>query len=462
VSYSPVGVDPVPARDRLAANLAALRTLRAVQAQDRPATAAEQRVLARWSSWGSLPGIFEARPGHPDFARYADARAELRTLVSDAEYAAAERTTINAHYTDPVFVQAIWQAAAELGFTGGTVLEPGCGAGAFIGHAPAPARMVGVELDPVTAGIAAALYPHAQVRTESFADTRAPAGAFDLVVGNVPFADVKLTDRWHNAGRHSMHNHFLIKSLHLTRPGGLVMALTSRFTMDSANPAARREMAQLADLVAAVRLPSGAHDRTAGTQAITDLLILRRRMPGRDPSGPAWEQVRDLDIETSAAQPDHVNEYFHQRPQHVLGEMILGRGMYRDGELIVKATGDVAAQLGEALTDVVEHAYADGLTLTPAADRGAGAPLAVLAPAEHGPGHLEAVPDGTFTTVAGGQTVPFPVPKSQAAELRALLGLRDTVTALLAAEAASLDDGDELDAVPDPASPAGLRARPEP
>jgi hypothetical protein len=208
-------------------------------------------VLARWSSWGALPEVFD-----PTKPAWETERAELRELLTEAEWRAAERTTINAHYTDPVIVARMWQTLRSLGFDGGTVLEPGSGAGTFIGLAPDSARMVGVELDPVTASICAGLYPHAEVRVESFADTRLPAGHFDATVGNVPFSDVRLHDPVHNAGRHSMHNHFLVKSLALTRPGGLVVALTSRYTLDGQNPAARREMNQLADLLGAVRLPA--------------------------------------------------------------------------------------------------------------------------------------------------------------------------------------------------------------
>lgn len=294
---------PAGVISKLRANLAALRTLREVQAAGRPATVQEQAVLARWSSWGSVPGVFEARTNHPDYTRFAEQRAELRELLSPEEYAAAERTVLNAHYTDATYVQAIWSAVRELGFDGGMVLEPGCGSGNFIGLAPAEARMVGVELDPVTAGIAAALYPHAEIRTENFSDTRAPSGAFDLAVGNVPFERMSLLDRRHNPGRHSVHNHFIIKSLHLTRPGGLVAVLTSRYTMDASHPAARREMAALADLVAAVRLPTGAHHAAAGTQAITDLLILRRREPDREPAPMTWEQTRPLDLDTAVEEP---------------------------------------------------------------------------------------------------------------------------------------------------------------
>src|SRR5674476_856752 len=140
--------------------------------------------------------------------------------------------------------------------------------------------MTGVELDPTSAAISRALYPDATVRTESFAATRYPAGHFDAVVGNVPFADVRLHDPRHNPGGHAIHNHFIIKSLALTRPGGMVAVLTSRYTLDSTNPAARREMNQLGDLVGAVRLPTGAHRRAAGTDVVTDLVILRRHALG--------------------------------------------------------------------------------------------------------------------------------------------------------------------------------------
>ncbi len=228
--------------------------------------------MVRWSGWGAAPEVFDDTR-----QEFAWARDELAALLTPEELAAAARNTLNAHYTGADLAKAIWDGVRQLGFTGGQALEPGCGSGNFIGFAHASAQITGVELDPITAGIATALYPDAQIRNESFADTRAPEGSFDLAIGNVPFGAIRLTDRKHNRGGHSIHNHFIIKSLHLTRPGGLVAVLTSRFTMDARNPAARREMAALADLVGAVRLPSGAHQRTAGTGVVTDLLIFRRR-----------------------------------------------------------------------------------------------------------------------------------------------------------------------------------------
>jgi len=178
------------------ANLLALRTLALLRDEQRPARADEQRLLARWSSWGAVPEIFdEARD------TFAAEREQLRGLLDEDAYAAARRTTINAHYTDPAYVQQLWRALGELGLQEGLVLEPGAGAGTVIGMAPPGVRMVGVELDPTTAQIARALYPDADIRAESFADTRLPA-TFDGAIGNVPFADVTLHDPRHNRGGH--------------------------------------------------------------------------------------------------------------------------------------------------------------------------------------------------------------------------------------------------------------------
>ena len=186
--------------------------------------------------------------------------------------------------------------------------------------------MTGVELDPTTAGICRALYPGATVLAESFAETRAPAGFFDAAVGTVPFGRFALNDPVHNPGGHSVHNHFVLKSLHLTRTGGMVALLTSRYTLDAQNPAARRELAQLGDLVFALRLPEGAHRRAAGTDAVTDLVVFRRRGPGEEPAGGSFERA----VRTPVASGEEavVNEYFGAHPDNVLGELYVGRVMY--------------------------------------------------------------------------------------------------------------------------------------
>src|SRR5580658_8549343 len=206
-TFRPAGQEdlaPSGAVSRIRANLAALALVRDLQRDGRLATPDEQAVLGRWSGWGAVPEVFdEARDEH------AWVRERLAGLMSDAELAAAKRTTLNAHYTDAALVQAIWGGVRSLGFTGGRVLEPGCGSGNFIAFAPPGARMTGIELDPVTAGIAALLHPRAEIRAESFAETRSPAGSYDLAIGNVPFGKVVLRDKLHNAGGHASGASFI-------------------------------------------------------------------------------------------------------------------------------------------------------------------------------------------------------------------------------------------------------------
>ena len=384
-----------------------------------------------------------------DRPQYAADRAQLRTVLDEAGYDAARRTTINAHYTDVGYVREVWRAVEGLGFDGGEVLEPGCGAGTFIGLAPGSARLTGVELDPTTAAIAAHVYPDATIRAESFADTRYPRGHFDLAIGNVPFADVRLHDPGHNPNqRLAMHNHFIAKALDLVRPGGLVAVLTSHYTMDSANPEARRLFGQRADLVGAVRLPTGAHRRAAGTDAITDLLIWRVRQPGALPRDTGWHDTVPVELPgPNGPETLRINRYFAtQHPEQVLGEMRVAIGMYGVAGLQVNpGDRDTTGRLGEALQLVTAQARADGLVMTPPAEG-----HQVLAAArsvaldDEIDGHIVANRDGSFQVRREGVYEPLQVPRTQADELRALLGLRDQARALVAEEASRLDDTDQL------------------
>ncbi|WP_246846538.1 helicase [Humibacter ginsenosidimutans] len=303
--------------------------------------------------------------------------------------------------------------------------------------------MTGVELDPVTAAISHALYPQADIRAESFADTRMPEGFFDAAIGNVPFGKVILHDPVHNPTRQSMHNHFLLKSLRLTRPGGLVVALTSHYTMDTQNPGARREMNDLADLVGAVRLPNRAHSRAAGTDVMTDLLIFRRREHDRPPADNEWETVVPITVNDRHVK---INAYFDAHPDRMLGQIGASRDMYGSDQLTV--TGDLQS-LGDDLADAINQitfaARRTGLVMTDrTAEEQTRRAAFVPAPSERWDGSILTTESGGFGTVDGGAVEPLDVPKSAAVELRALLGLRDTATRLLELEAATVDDTDEI------------------
>ncbi|WP_459645160.1 helicase-related protein [Kineococcus sp. NUM-3379] len=409
--------------------------------EQRPASAEEQQILSRWSSWGAVPAVFDE-----DRPEWAAARAELRELVGEDGYTAARRTTINAHFTDPAIVKLMWTALKNLGFEEGRVLEPGCGSGTFLGLAPEMAELTGVELDPSSAAIAAALYPQANVRAESFAATHLPAGHFDAAIGNVPFADVTLHDPQYNRGGHSLHNHFILKSLHLVRPGGMVAVLTSRYTLDAGNPSARREMNELADLVGAVRLPTGAHRRTAGTEAVTDLLILRRREEGVEPRSTLWETVTPRRVGDEVVR---INNYFEEHPEHILGELEVGHGMHNSATLHVRLPLEqLHDRLAYSLGIISRDVAWDELKMTPrSAVVAREAPARVAEVGEgHWDGHID-VDDrtGDFTILQTGVHEPMEVPRSQAPELRALLGLRDAARTLLTAEAETLDDSEDLE-----------------
>ncbi|WP_253907994.1 helicase-related protein [Arthrobacter sp. H20] len=405
-------------------------------------------MLARWGSWGAT-GVAEVFD--ESRAEYEADRVELRELLSEDEYRAANRTVINAHYTDPSLASEIWQTLNTLGFDGGRVLEPGSGAGTFIGLAPETATMTGVELDPITAGISQALYPDADIRAESFADTRLPAGYFDAMVGNVPFARTRLHDPRHNAGNHSMHNHFIIKSLDFTRPGGVVGVISSAFTLDAQNPAARHEIYDTADLLGAVRLPTGAHRRAAGTDALTDVLIFRKRLPGEEPLSPQWLESRAISVGDDAEQDAaRMNAYFIENPERVLGEPVVGHGMYGSATLTVRSEDlrSVPEQLHDQLQDIAQVAVdagrgvaerQEGQVIESAAIVPAGSDLQV--------GHIAAAPDGTFTQVGlDGVVVSLSVPRTQAGELRSLLDLRDAGRSVLMLEASNVEDTPELGA----------------
>jgi N12 class adenine-specific DNA methylase len=438
---------PPGERAKAAANLEAVRVLKRVQ-EEEDATAEEQAVMARWSGWGAVPEVFAARPREDDpvfgpggereggyaaavarWESFAQVRDPLRVLLEDAEWNAAAASTLSAHYTPPEITSALWQALTDLGFDGGEVLEPGSGAGVTFGTAPDSARMTGVEIDPTSAAISRLLAPGVTVLNESFADTVARDGAFDAVVGNVPFARVALYDPKHNRGRHRVHNHFLVKSVALTRPGGVVALITSRHTMDAESDAARAELFENADLLGAVRLPNKAFARSAGTDVVTDILLLRRRGEGEESLDRSWLTSQKQDIDGSRLP---VNDYFTAHPEHVLGSLTSRMGTHGP-EVAVEGDPDVAAGLQTAMRQITDGAvlarrwyqphpegpYRPALKLRPAADL------------QDFTGRLSADAEGKLWQTGGdGEQVAVELPPKQHAQLTALIELKDLVRGL--------------------------------
>jgi N12 class adenine-specific DNA methylase len=451
---------PSGTKARIHANLAAIDILERLTLEGgRPATTAEKEVLATWSGWGACAELFDRRSD-----TYATEREHLRESLSAEAYRAAEASILNAHYTDPLIAAAMWDTLRQAGLAGGRILEPGCGAGTFIGLAPEDAVMVGVDNDTVTAAIAAALYPQAQVRAEGFETTRVPADSFVATIGNVPFGNFTLIDPAHNPGRFSIHNHFINKAISLTAPGGYVIVLTSRYTLDSLDTRSRRAMAAKADLIGAVRLPSTAFKRVAGTEVVTDILVLRRKdtdQAADDGDLTRWIDTEDIPfddidhlVDRSVFDPEkakdafHVNEYFRNHPDHVLGNYALGQGIY--GSATLKVVGEqptreaLAEQVRGRLSDIVDTAVAQdkGLTATAeslievddsvfdaglytAAERAEQPPMDTLRYNE---------PTDSIQRWTGHSWEEQRTPKSRLRETRSLIELRDTATAVIASQ----------------------------
>ncbi|MHA6752197.1 methyltransferase domain-containing protein [Dermacoccus nishinomiyaensis] len=446
-------------RGRIDANLAAIRVVQRLEDSGEAASAEDARVLAGWTSWGAVPQIFDEQD-----TRFASEREQLRELLDASEWKAARRTVLNAHYTANEHVQPMWDALIGLGFDGGQVLEPGCGSGQFLAAAPAqglaaPVRLTGVELDPMTARIAQALNPRANVRAESFAASPFADDTFDAVIGNVPFGKVALYDPQHNAGKHSIHNHFILKSLDLTRPGGMVAVLTSRYTLDARDSAARAAMFERADLVGAVRLPTGAHRKLAGTEAVTDLVILRKRAEGQARGDDSWVYTSAVDLvdRDGDAIATQLNDYWSEHPEQVLGQMRLAHGMYNAHTLTVdadEAKGPLAEQFAQATARVVAAGREHGMVLAPRQDGAAviDADAVVESVARTGDittfeGHLDYDEQtGAFTRVTNGVREPFEVrAAAHVRPLAELIGMRDVAVQLLDAEASSIEDTPQME-----------------
>ena len=332
------------AKARFRANMDAITTLKRIEAEGRAATADEQEVLSRYTGWGAIPDAFDESKSD-----WAKEYAELKAALTPEEYEAVRSSTLNAHYTSPTVIRAIYDALANLGFEGGRILEPSCGVGNFFGLLPesmANSQLYGVELDSITGRIAQQLYPEAEITVVGFETTNRP-GFFDLAVGNVPFGNYQVFDPGYNRLGFSIHNYFAAKMLDQVRPGGIVAFVTSRYTMDAKDESARRYLAERGELLGAIRLPNNAFRANAGTDVVSDIIFLQRReKPVTE--FPEWVHVGENEDGFT------VNRYFLDHPEMVLGTPTDESTQYgRQDYTVAPIEGaDLAAQLHEAIKHI--------------------------------------------------------------------------------------------------------------
>ena len=290
-------------------NIKAIATLKQIERENRHATPEEQHLLSQYVGWGGLPDAFD-----PEKPAWAAEYSELKELLTPEEYAAARASTLNAHYTSPTVIKAIYEAVGRMGFQTGNILEPSCGVGNFFGMLPesmAGSKLYGVELDSISGRIAQQLYPKADITVAGF-ETTDRRDFYDLAVGNVPFGQYQVNDKAYNKLHFNIHNYFFAKALDQVRPGGVVAFVTSRYTMDAKDSTVRRYLAQRAELLGAIRLPNDAFKKNAGTEVVSDIIFLQKRDRPLD-IAPDWTQTGQIEDGFT------INQYFLDHPEMVLG-----------------------------------------------------------------------------------------------------------------------------------------------
>lgn len=328
-------------KQKFARNIKAIKTLFTLEQGHRGATAEEQQVLSQYVGWGGLADAFD-----PDKNSWAKEYAELKGLLSEEEYKAARGSVLNAHYTSPTIIRAIYDAVERMGFRTGNILEPSMGVGNFFGMLPesmADSRLYGVELDSITGRIAQKLYLEANIKVAGF-ETTDRRDFYDLAVGNVPFGNYKVNDKAYNKLNVSIHNYFFAKAIDQVRPGGIVAFVTSRYTLDSKDSAARKHIAERADLLGAIRLPNNAFRANAGTDVVSDIIFLQKRDRPMDHE-PAWVQLG------KTADGIAINSYFADHPEMILGKLTTENTQYgKEEATVVPIEGaNLADQLREAV-----------------------------------------------------------------------------------------------------------------
>src|ERR1017187_3234585 len=416
------GIGEGSLKQKAQANLAAIRILKTVEADNRPATPEERAVLVKYTGWGAMPNAFATEPPR-DWQTVAN---ELRNTLTAEEYTSARASTPNAHYTSPEVIQAIWQAMERFGLQpGAQILEPSMGVGHFFGLMPEGlhhgTRRTGIELDSVTARIAAKLYPDSAVHAKAFEDTPLPKDFFDAAVGNIPFGNYPVYDPAYRRSpqlTRSIHDYFLTKTLDVVRPGGVIAVITSRYTMDKEESTVRRHLSDGSVLLGAVRLPNTAFKANAGTEVTTDILFLQKRSPETPSRDESWIELRSIETADGAFE---INEYFARNPEMMLGRMGMESGQHGPVPALVGSLepSDLAKAVSRLPSDVYKVRDSHGPVMRGQADQ-----VPVLGEVKEG-GLVDR--DGRIVVRRGGTFEPLLLPALVGARIRGMLRVRDAV-----------------------------------
>ena len=429
---------PSGEKSRYKANIEAIRLVKQLEAEGRYATEAEQVILSKYVGWGGLANAFDQRK-----TEWAKEFTELKELLTDEEYSSARGSTLNAHYTDISVIKAMYDGLKQLGFTGGRMMEPSSGVGNFVGAMPADMAAnvrswTMVELDGITGLIAKYLYPNADVRIQGFEKAKIPNDFMDVAISNVPFGNYAIADKaYPKKVTGAIHNYFFAKSLDKVRPGGIVMFITSSYTMNSKDSSVRRYIMQRADLLGAIRLPDSAFKGNAGTEVVTDILVLKKRAANTAYAGEDFLEAPYQYI--SGYNGAFINNYFTNHPEMVLGTPSMAGGMYRGDNLTYKALegrGSLADQIREAFKNI------QGKMDYPAQKSPETTNFAVERAGKKAKNNSLVVKDGKVYQNKNGEMQEVTVAKGAAERISGMLDIRDAAKELIAYQQQGLKDSE--------------------
>ena len=420
-------------KTRFRQNIEAIKTLKAIENEGRAATADEQAVLAKYVGWGGIQEAFDdTKP------EWTSEYNELKSLLTEREYADAKGSVNNAHYTSPVVINAIYSALENIGFKGGKILEPAMGTGNFFGTMPEEMKnnstLSGVELDDITGRIAKQLYQSANITVSGFENTNFTNDYFDAAIGNVPFGDYKVYDKEYNDLNFKIHDYFFAKTLDKVHPGGVVAFITSQGTMDKKDETVRKYLAQRADLLGAIRLPNNAFKGIAGTEVTTDIIFLQKRDRAIEIDAD-WIGRDELDNGVM------VNKYFADHPEMILGEMVEGNKMFGSGTMCVPTEGaDLKEQLAEAVKNI------KGEYKEQSKEQKAEQEAVVYAPVDSKKFSFVVQEDKLYYRKGGNTMSPADVKARDIPQIKALCEIREKLNKLLDVQVNNLD-GINADAI---------------